>query len=81
MSALLRRLCTARVSTEDRQSPTDSIAWQRALATSLIAAQGGRIVAEYLDVGVSRSLPWPRRPKQHDSSRTAPAVIVRSARS
>ncbi len=53
----------ARVSTEDRQSPTDSIAWQRALATSLIAAQGGRIVAEYLDVGVSRSLPWPRRPE------------------
>ncbi len=53
----------ARVSTEDRQSPTDSIAWQRALATSLIAAQGGRIVAEYLDVGVSRSLPGPRRPE------------------
>ena len=52
----------ARVSTEDRQSPEDSIAWQRALAGSLIQPSGGRLVTEYLDVGVSRSLPWPRRP-------------------
>ena len=59
MSATFDAALYARVSTEDRQSPTDSIAWQRALATSLIATQGGRIVAEYLDVGVSRSLPWP----------------------
>jgi site-specific DNA recombinase len=53
----------ARVSTEDRQSPEDSIAWQRAAATALIDAHGGRVVAEYLDVGVSRSLPWSRRPE------------------
>jgi site-specific DNA recombinase len=52
----------ARVSTEDRQSPEDSIAWQRAAATALIENHGGRIVAEYLDVGISRSLPWSRRP-------------------
>ncbi len=52
----------ARVSTEDRQSPADSIAWQRSIAAALIAPHGGRIVAEYLDVGVSRSLPWSRRP-------------------
>ena len=53
----------ARVSTEDRQSPADSIAWQRSVAAALIEAHGGRIVAEYLDVGVSRSLPWSRRPE------------------
>jgi site-specific DNA recombinase len=53
----------ARVSTEDRQSPTDSIAWQRSIVAALIAPHGGRIVAEYLDVGVSRSLPWSRRPE------------------
>jgi site-specific DNA recombinase len=53
----------ARVSTEDRQSPEDSIAWQRSVATSLIQPTGGRLVTEYLDVGVSRSLPWPRRPE------------------
>ena len=63
MSTTFDAALYARVSTEDRQSPTDSIAWQRALATSLIGTQGGRIVAEYLDVGVSRSLPWPRRPE------------------
>lgn len=53
----------ARVSTEDRQSPEDSIAWQRSVAESLIAGHGGTIVVEYLDVGVSRSLPWSRRPE------------------
>ncbi|MEX2032756.1 MAG: recombinase family protein, partial [Dehalococcoidia bacterium] len=53
----------ARVSTEDRQSPEDSIAWQRALAKGIVEPAGGSIVAEYLDVGVSRSLPWPRRPE------------------
>jgi site-specific DNA recombinase len=53
----------ARVSTEDRQSPEDSIAWQRSVAAALIAPHGGQIAAEYLDVGVSRSLPWSRRPK------------------
>jgi len=63
MSGTFDAALYARVSTEDRQSPADSIAWQRALATSLTAANGGRIVAEYLDVGVSRSLPWPLRPE------------------
>ena len=53
----------ARVSTEDRQSPADSIAWQRSVAAALIDAHDGQIVAEYLDVGVSRSLPWSRRPE------------------
>src|SRR2546430_14279642 len=53
----------ARVSTEDRQSPEDSIAWQRSIAAALIEPHGGRIVAEDLDVGVSRSLPGSRRPE------------------
>jgi site-specific DNA recombinase len=53
----------ARVSTEDRQAPEDSIAWQRSVAGGLIAGHGGSIVVEYLDVGVSRSLPWSRRPE------------------
>jgi len=51
----------ARVSTEDRQSPEDSIAWQRSVASALIAPHGGQITTEYLDVGVSRSVPWSRR--------------------
>ena len=51
----------ARVSTEDRQSPDDSIAWQRGLANTLVEPVGGGLVAEYLDIGVSRSLPWARR--------------------
>ena len=46
----------ARVSTEDRQSPLDSIAWQRSVASVLLEPHDGKIVAEYLDVGVSRSL-------------------------
>ena len=53
----------ARVSTEDRQSPEDSIAWQRSVATALIGPHDGTIVVEYLDVGVSRALPWSRRPQ------------------
>ena len=61
--APMRFALYARVSTEDRQSPDDSIAWQRALTTTLIEPTGGQLVAEYLDIGVSRSLPWARRPE------------------
>jgi site-specific DNA recombinase len=63
VSENFRAALYARVSTEDRQSPEDSIAWQRAAATALIENHGGRIVAEYLDIGISRSLPWSRRPQ------------------
>jgi site-specific DNA recombinase len=63
VSESFRAALYARVSTEYRQSPEDSIAWQRAAATALIENHGGRIVTEYLDVGVSRSLPWSRRPQ------------------
>jgi len=62
-STTFRAALYARVSTEDRQAPEDSIAWQRSVASALIEASGGRIVVEYLDVSVSRALPWSRRPE------------------
>ena len=52
-----------RVSTEDQQDPTSSKGWQLSRSTSLIAPHGGEIVAEYFDIGQSRSLPWKRRPE------------------
>ena len=52
-----------RVSTEDQQDPESSKGWQLSRATALIEPHGGRIVAEYFDIGQSRSLPWKRRPQ------------------
>ena len=52
-----------RVSTEDLQDPASSRGWQLSRSRSLISAHGGVIVAEYFDVGLSRSLPWKRRPQ------------------
>jgi site-specific DNA recombinase len=52
-----------RVSTEDQQDPESSRAWQLARSRSLIEPHGGVIVAEFFDVGLSRSLPWKRRPQ------------------
>src|SRR4051794_40147654 len=52
-----------RTSTDDNQSPEDSRRWQLSLAEQLVAPAGGRIVAIYHDVDVSRSRPWPRRPE------------------
>jgi site-specific DNA recombinase len=52
-----------RVSTEDQQDPTSSKQWQMSRATSLIQPHGGVVVAEYFDIGQSRSLPWKRRPE------------------
>ncbi len=63
MGVGVRAALYARVSTEDRQSPVDSIAWQRSVAAALMEAHDGNVVVEYLDVGVSRSLPWSRRPE------------------
>ena len=71
----------ARVSTEDRQSPEDSIAWQRAVAKGIVEPAGGSIIAEYLDVGVSRSLPWPRRPARAKSGYWAISCTAPSNRS
>lgn len=52
-----------RVSTEDNQDPEASRNWQLSRATSLIEPAGGIVVAEYFDVDMTRSLPWPRRPR------------------
>src|SRR6266498_456597 len=52
-----------RVSTEDNQDPDASYNWQRSRSRSLIEPAGGIIVADYFDVGQSRSLPWKRRPR------------------
>ncbi|MET8623473.1 recombinase family protein [Kitasatospora sp. NPDC004669] len=51
------------MSTEDQQDPEASRAWQLTRARNLIEPTGGRITAEYFDVGHSRSLPWKRRPQ------------------
>ena len=52
-----------RVSTEDNQDPQASRNWQLSRATSLIEPAGGIVVAEFFDIGMSRSLPWQRRPR------------------
>ena len=52
-----------RVSTEDNQDPEASRDWQISRSRALIESAGGIIVAEYFDIGQSRSLPWARRPR------------------
>lgn len=52
-----------RVSTEDQQDPDSSKNWQMARSRALIEPHGGKIVAEFFDIGLSRSLPWKRRPE------------------
>ncbi|MGO9961946.1 MAG: recombinase family protein [Acidimicrobiales bacterium] len=52
-----------RVSTEDAQDPAASRAWQLRRSNELVRSHGGEIVAEYFDLGQSRSLPWKRRPE------------------
>ncbi len=57
---------SGRVSTEDNQDPQASRNWQLSRARALIEPAGGVIVAEYFDIGQSRSLPWSRRPRAAD---------------
>ena len=52
-----------RVSTEDRQDPESSRAWQYARGKALIEPHGGVIVAEFFDIDKSRSIPPQRRPE------------------
>ena len=52
-----------RVSTEDQQDPESSRGWQLARAQALITPVDGEVVAEFFDIGQSRSLPWKRRPE------------------
>jgi hypothetical protein len=49
-----------RVSTLEYQDPESSLGWQRDSALDMIADRG-RIVAEFFDVGYSRTVPWARR--------------------
>ena len=57
-----------RVSTEDNQDPQASYNWQKSRSRALIEP-GGIIVAEYFDIGQSRSLPWKRRPRAARAAR------------
>lgn len=52
-----------RVSTEDQQDPEASRGWQLARARQLVEPAGGEVVTEFFDIGLSRSLPWKRRPE------------------
>lgn len=54
-----------RCSTEDNQDPETSRRWQLENARNLMALvdPGAEIVAEFFDIGHSRSLPWKRRPE------------------
>jgi site-specific DNA recombinase len=60
---VIRLAFYGRVSTEDQQDPESSRNWQLARARQLIEPAGGEIVAEFFDIGQSRSLPWSRRPQ------------------
>ncbi|GDY33278.1 recombinase family protein [Gandjariella thermophila] len=50
-----------RCSTEDNQDPETSHAWQLGNASKFVEPIGGTVVAEFFDVGQSRSVPWERR--------------------
>jgi hypothetical protein len=50
-----------RCSIEDNQDPETSLGWQLSNARKFVGPLGGTIVAEFFDVGQSRSVPWERR--------------------
>lgn len=50
-----------RCSTEDNQDPDTSHAWQLSNARKFVEPLAGLVVAEYFDIGQSRSVPWERR--------------------
>jgi site-specific DNA recombinase len=52
-----------RVSTQDRQDPQASRAWQHSRAIDLVKPRGGEIVAEFFDIDKSRLIPPARRPQ------------------
>lgn len=81
--SVLKFAFLGRVSTEDQQDPESSRGWQRNRAVALIEPHGGVIVAEYFDIGQSRSLPWQRRPRAsellralRDPDRGFDAVVI-----
>src|SRR5262249_51923288 len=50
-----------RCSTEDNQDPETSHGWQVSNARKFVEPLGGTVVAEFFDIGQSRSVPWERR--------------------
>lgn len=52
-----------RCSTEDNQDPETSHGWQLGNARKFVEPLGGEIVADYFDIGQSRSVPWDHRPE------------------
>jgi site-specific DNA recombinase len=52
----------ARTSTEDNQSPEESLKWQHHRG-SLVVRDVGKISVVFHDTGESRSIPWKRRPQ------------------
>ena len=79
---MVRFAFVGRVSTEDLQNPEESRRWQLERATALIAGHG-QVVAEFFDVGYSRSVSWLRRPESarllvalEDPGRGFEAVVI-----
>lgn len=62
MSHVPRLVLYARTSTDDQQSPADSLEWQRDRAMDLAAGRA-EIVRIAHEVDVTRALPWRRRPE------------------
>jgi DNA invertase Pin-like site-specific DNA recombinase len=50
-----------RCSTEDNQDPETSKGWQLRNARKFVEPLGGVVVANFFDIGQSRSVPWERR--------------------
>ncbi|NYH77202.1 DNA invertase Pin-like site-specific DNA recombinase [Actinopolyspora biskrensis] len=72
-----------RCSTEDNQDPETSYNWQLSNARKFVEPLGGSVVAEFFDIGQSRSVPWERREEAgrllsalKDSDRGWDAVVV-----
>ena len=72
-----------RVSTEDQQDPASTRNWQLARSRQVIEPDGGEVVAEFFDIGQSRSLPSKRRPEAsrlldtfRDPDRGFDAVVI-----
>lgn len=57
-----RLVLYARTSTDDQQSPEDSLGWQVSLAKALTSGRAD-IVAVVHETDCSRSIPWARRPR------------------
>ncbi|WP_414642110.1 hypothetical protein [Actinocrinis sp.] len=81
---LLRFAFCGRYSTEDRQNPATSYAWQHDQAEATITGEGG-IVAGFFDRGQSRQLAWHLRPEAarlieaiKDPNRGFDAIVIGS---